>query len=187
MKKRVIFLSFVFLNVFSVSIRAQTTSPPNPRQEVIRLRNEQQAREAQRQARQREFERLRSLPENPVNLVKRDSLPFTVKPNKEQRKLLQPNIGDLARFALFLEQPKTGLIKLFPDAGCQENSRVLRVDDNCLNSSPNSAFYSFREKNTPPRFCRTFVIKTAFLSAIRFFRKASWSLWETFQLKMSRW
>ncbi len=150
MKKRVVFLSFVLLSALSVSSRAQTPqgTPLDQRQESIRQINEQRVREAQRQERQREFERLRSLSsENSVKIIKRESLlPLTVKPNREQKKLLQPDSVDVARFANFLKQPNTGLIKLFPDAGCQENARIVRADDNCLNSIPNGAFYSFRRR-----------------------------------------
>ncbi len=167
MKKTVVFLSFVFLNV--VSVWAQT--PPSlsdiQQQQAERQRNAQLARDAeqQREQRQREFERLRSVSENPVSIVKRESyLPLLVKPNKEQRKLLEPNGSDLAGFAVFLKQPNTGLIKLFPaDGGCEENARVLRADDNCLNWIPGSAFYSFRKREHSAEVLSDIRYKNGFL------------------------
>jgi hypothetical protein len=38
------------------------------------------------------------------------------------------------------------LVKLFPDSGCEENANIIRADKECLNWIPNSAFYSFRER-----------------------------------------
>jgi hypothetical protein len=68
------------------------------------------------------------------------------KPTKEQKKRLQPNPLDLQRYEDFLEQPRTGIFRLMPDAGCTENVNVIRVDAVCLNYVPESSYYSFREK-----------------------------------------
>ncbi len=153
MKRRSFFLSFVVFNVLSVSTWAQNAQPTPTdnqlqQQEIIRQQRGQEVQEFERQrARQREFERLKNISEYPVKVVKRESLhPLIVKPNREQRKMLEPDAAYRAEFAAFLQQPKTGLIKLFPDAGCEENARVLRADDNCQNSIPGGAFYSFRKR-----------------------------------------
>lgn len=73
-------------------------------------------------------------------------LPARKKPNKEQKKLLEPNPLDLTKHSRFLNQPNTGIFRLLPDPGCDENVNVIRADRKCLEAIPQSAFYSFREK-----------------------------------------
>lgn len=73
-------------------------------------------------------------------------LPARKKPNKEQKKLLEPNPLDLTKHSRFLNQPNTGIFRLLPDPGCDENVNVIRADRKCLESVPQSAFYSFRER-----------------------------------------
>lgn len=68
------------------------------------------------------------------------------RPNREQKRRLQPNPQDLAKYAPFLEQPRTGIFRLMPDIGCTENVNVIRADAVCLNYVPESSYYSFREK-----------------------------------------
>jgi hypothetical protein len=71
---------------------------------------------------------------------------FRTKPTKEQKKRLLPVSQDLRKYEQFLEQPKTGIIRLMPDLGCTENINVIKVDEVCLNFIPESPYYSFREK-----------------------------------------
>jgi hypothetical protein len=68
------------------------------------------------------------------------------RPTREQKRKLQPGAQDLARYAGFLEQPRTGIFRLMPDVGCAENVNVIRADATCLNYVPESSYYSFREK-----------------------------------------
>lgn len=71
--------------------------------------------------------------------------PFRKKPNKEQKRQLQPKADDLAKYANFLEQENAGIFRLLPDLGCQDSALVVRADETCLNAIPESSFYSFRE------------------------------------------
>lgn len=71
---------------------------------------------------------------------------FKHKHSKEQRKRLLPEAEDLTRYAAFLQQPKTGIIRLVGDIGCDANAFVLRADEECLSSIPGGSFYSFRER-----------------------------------------
>lgn len=73
-------------------------------------------------------------------------LPERKKPNGKQKKILQPDQNDLAKYSQFLKQPKTGIFRLLPDPGCEANVNVLRADKECLEAIPESSFYSFREK-----------------------------------------
>lgn len=77
---------------------------------------------------------------------RRAILPFKKRVSREQKKMLAPDVSDLQRYEVFLRQPNTGLIKLFPDLGCEENAAVVRADETCLKAIPMSGFYSFREK-----------------------------------------
>lgn len=72
--------------------------------------------------------------------------PFRKKPTKEQKKLLVPKTEDLSKYGNFLAHPKTGIVKLLPDAGCEENTMVVSAAETCLNAVPNASLYSFREE-----------------------------------------
>ena len=71
------------------------------------------------------------------------------KPNKKERKLLAPRIEDQQKYAGFLRQPDTGLIKLMPDLGCGENPDVLVATDICQQYTMpgGGSAYSFRKEN----------------------------------------
>jgi hypothetical protein len=71
------------------------------------------------------------------------------KPTKEDLRLVAPAAEDTATYADFLRRPKTGLIRLLSDAGCQENANLVVAKDFCLeykNVFGGSAF-SFRTEN----------------------------------------
>lgn len=76
----------------------------------------------------------------------RNLFPVRKKPNGRQKKKLQPVSADLIKYEEFLSQPKTGIFRLFPDLGCEENPNVVKADKKCLEAIPESSFYSFREK-----------------------------------------
>lgn len=82
----------------------------------------------------------------PVTFQRRGQLSFRKRISREQKKRLAPDAADWQRHETFLRQPKTGLIKLFPDVGCEENAAIVRADELCLSQIPMSGFYSFREK-----------------------------------------
>jgi len=78
--------------------------------------------------------------------AKRGALAFKQRLSRDQKKMLAPDAADLNRHAALLRKPNTGLIKLFPDLDCENDARVVRADETCLNQIPTSAFYSFRER-----------------------------------------
>lgn len=73
-------------------------------------------------------------------------IPERKKPNKEQKKALEPNQADLTRYSRFLNQPNTGIFRLLPDLKCEGNINIIRADQKCLEAIPQSSFYSFRER-----------------------------------------
>jgi hypothetical protein len=82
----------------------------------------------------------------------RNIFPIRKKPNSRQKKKLQPDSADLTKYANFLSQPKTGIFRLFPDLGCEENPNVVKADKKCLEAIPESSFYSFREKEHTAKY-----------------------------------
>lgn len=71
------------------------------------------------------------------------------KTNKAELKLLAPNKEDQDKFAGFLRQDNTGLIKLVKDKGCADNPNVVVVTSDCLAYTMPGAgsSYSFRVKD----------------------------------------
>ena len=71
------------------------------------------------------------------------------KPTKKDWQLAAPAPEDRARYAEFLKQPRTGLVRLLSDEGCQENLKVKSATEFCVkyeNIYGGSAF-SFRTEN----------------------------------------
>jgi hypothetical protein len=75
----------------------------------------------------------------------RGVFPFRKKANKTQKKQLEPKAEDLSKYSQFLAQPKTGIFRLLPDSGCEENMLVVNAKEDCLKAIPDSSYYSFRE------------------------------------------
>lgn len=80
------------------------------------------------------------------NLRIRTYSPFRRKPTGEQKRQLQPNAEDLAKYAGLLEQSKTGIFRLFPESGCSGTKYIIDASRKCLSYIPDSSYYSFREK-----------------------------------------
>lgn len=96
--------------------------------------------------------------------VKRTLIPFKQQITKEQRARLKPDARLITRYAALLNgSPRGELIKLFPDAGCEDNSHVLRADSDCASWIPNSAFYSFREREHTSDYLADISYKENFL------------------------
>lgn len=132
-------ICFLFLCGATVAF-AQTAAPVNPvpqdgRQEIRRRENNQAGRLTDKSGGSA----------RPV-FVRRGTLAFRKRLNKDQKKILAPDVADANRYAAFLKNPDAGLMKIFPDLGCEDNAQIVRADEICLNQVPMSAFYSFREK-----------------------------------------
>jgi hypothetical protein len=127
------FVKGLCLLVLGVPCFAQTQSPNN---EPMRRQPEQKTEP---------FEKVRDASPSRV-FQRRAILPFKKRVSREQKKMLAPDVADLQRYSIFLSQPKTGLIKLLPDLGCEEDAAVVRADESCLKAIPMSGFYSFRER-----------------------------------------
>lgn len=162
---RTILFLIGLLLAHSAWVSAQTTSStsnPNETQVMRDITRERQAQQADL-VRMRDYERQKNNSRQGISLSNRTSIPFKMPISKEQRRRLAPDEFLLSKHASFLKQSRTGLIKLFPDLGCEENANVLRVDSNCLNWIPNSAFYSFREKQHTSEILSDLIYKNGFL------------------------
>lgn len=147
--------------------RANTRTLSPEQTEYVRMRNQQKWEDQQQSAMRRmELESNASLnvPRNKPN-----GKPYTKEELKQIKSQLEPDSQDLITYKEFLRQPKTGLIRLFPDFNC-ESSNVIRTDADCENFIPGSWSFSFRTKNrawldySDIRFYGTDLISDGFLS-----------------------
>jgi hypothetical protein len=151
-------LSFAVLSVFllgSLSINAQRAPSPPPVTGTSRAASSSDAR-ANRRTNTQEvegaFEQLRAMeiPSSNETPNMRSLIEITRniyrKPNKQEMKVLAPSSDHLNKYALFLRQPDTGIIKLNSDSNCAESPTVIVAKENCLTYSMPGAgtAYSFR-------------------------------------------
>ena len=78
-----------------------------------------------------------------------DRNPAYRKPSKEDLQLVAPDPLSATKYEEFLRQPKTGLIRLLSEAGCQENVNLVSADEFCLKYKNlfGASSYSFRTEN----------------------------------------
>lgn len=70
------------------------------------------------------------------------------KPSKKELTVVAVNKSLLEKYAVFLKQENTGIIKLLNNK-CDENSQVINTSENCVNNTMPGAgtAYSFRQEN----------------------------------------
>jgi len=151
MKK--LFYCVIFINIaFSESVFGQTATQ---QQEIERSIREHKIQ-------QRKFEKFKEAIQPKAISAERAALPFKTKRTREQNRRLLPSRADLEKYDSFLRQPRTGVVKIFPDIDCENNANVLRADEQCLKWIPNSAFYSFREAEHTNEFLSDLRVKDEF-------------------------
>lgn len=143
-----LFLIFGGFNLASAQQPAPTQRTPTPAEESQRMNRE-------RQDLDNRFRTLRNVGKNTAKIS--SSRPSALrnieniyrKPTKEESKSLAPGAEYLKKYAAFLRQSNTGLIKLIPDKGCAENTNVVNASADCLKYSMPGAgsSYSFRKRN----------------------------------------
>ena len=161
MRESIYFIIIAIVFIFPCEISAQNVENP----EAVRMRREQAARHRRFDNVQNTVFDSKTTPNNQANVINGDrkALPFKQKLTREQKSYLLPEQTDSVRYTSFLAQPKTGLIKLFPDAGCEKNASLLRADKECLNWIPNSAFYSSREREHTTEYLADIRLEKDFL------------------------
>lgn len=101
------------------------------------------------------FESIRREPEIRENAdqirlkLRKDLEPLYRKPTKAESELVAVAPEDLEKFKDLLKKPKTGIVKLMPDAGCPDSVPVVSAVGDCLKYTMpgNGSSYSFRIKN----------------------------------------
>ena len=153
--KKVIFIAFFIFSGILTAFAQQPTPPSTP----VPQRTPNQAEETRRMIRQQEetnrrFDELRNSGNRANNNLSRTLAIQNInniyrKPTKNEFELLAPNKEDLKKYAQFLRQSNTGLLKLIDDQGCAENTIVVNASEDCLKYSMPGAgsSYSFRTEN----------------------------------------
>ena len=152
--------NFILLSVliFSGSVYTgarQSASQPTPTpQSTVNPAEEANRRIRQQRELDGRFETLRNSGTNRNTILRRAVTLQNIgniyrKPTKSEFKLLAPGKEDLKKYAPFLRQSHTGLIKLIADRGCAEHTNVINVSEECLKYSMPGAgsSYSFRTEN----------------------------------------
>lgn len=141
----------LFFSVLSSSAQTSTGTPTTSEVAERAARDTQAARD--------EADRLQNLiktggrPPAPNQsqwmMYEKSISPLYRKPTGEELKAIAPRVEDTKKFAEFLRQPNTGIIKLAADAGCGENIRVIIATSQCLKYTMPGAgnSYSFRTGN----------------------------------------
>ena len=93
----------------------------------------------------------------------RDLSPIRKKPTRAQREKLEPSAADRAAHARFLAQPNTGIFRLLPDFDCERGAYIIDASRDCLNQIPESAYYSFRERQHTAEYLSDIRLKNDFL------------------------
>jgi hypothetical protein len=151
MKKLSIAVLFgLFLGVLSVNAQNPTRTP-TPREETARIiREQQKANEAFNRIQNANQVATRTSNPSQIQVFLHPKLkPLYRNPTKEELETLSPNSEEVNKYADFLRQPSTGLIKLAADLGCAKNTKVVVATADCLKYTMPGAgtSFSFRTKN----------------------------------------
>jgi len=146
MKQLMIFVAAFGVLFLAQSVPAQSSLPPDP--------NNREPEYVRRMRENREYwDRInRGMIANrdrqPRIVLRKypDGKPYSKKELEQIEALKKPSEADLAKFADFLTQPKTGMFRLFPFLPCVEKN-MIRVDGECADYVADSWAYSFREKD----------------------------------------
>ena len=148
---------FVLLLFSFVNAAAQTQSTPkpqptpNPREEMQRRQDAERARRTTADS----FRNLKNLSDRAnrgrevPRAVANDIQALYRDPTKKELKILRPLDVDLTKYAEFLRERKTGIVRLVEDAGCGDGIKVIAASGPCLEypMPGNGSSYSFREAN----------------------------------------
>lgn len=149
--KNLILLLGLFFGSF-VLINAQQTGR-NPSTPLSREEEEREAKRKNQDDINRRSNDLRMTEEFPVKSEKSRAIqqyirPLYREPNEEELKLLAPTSEDKEKFAEFLRQKNTGLIKLIADKNCDKNNVVASSAHCSTYTMPGAgSAFSFRTNN----------------------------------------
>lgn len=158
MRKMKLVLSFAIALMTAAGTAAQqpTSSPPAPPPSSTPVVQTGQTNPQPNRVRSADLRLLQQFPLNPVSESDRLSARVTMlaqliaplyrKPNGKDIASLLPDKPLVEKYADFLRQTDTGIVKLVADSGCVYSDRVVNVKDDCLKYSFPGAgnSYSFR-------------------------------------------
>lgn len=152
MKNLVLLLVLALCGFISVSAQRNEQPAPTPIVE-----DPQRAKGLDRQAEiDRRSDALRNTEAFPANVDNRNTKifqenikPLYREPTKEEERLIAPDEEDLKSYAAFLNQSKTGLIKMIVDRNCDGDDKLVKASPDCDKyTMPGAgASYSFRINN----------------------------------------
>lgn len=149
--KNIIFLAFFILcGILFVPGQQPTPVPqptPNPVEETLRRIRQTQISNSRLESMRNGGRRTNNSWSRTLTIQKIHNI--YRKPTKNEFKLLATNKEDEKKYAQFLRQSNTGLLKLITDKGCDENTNILNASEDCLKYSMPGAgsSYSFRTEN----------------------------------------
>lgn len=157
-------LLFCVLSIGVFQARAQSASPTPPPKVVVSNQNNfptQSSIDARfNDLRALEIRRTKeSTAGNPLGDIEQR---FYRKPNKEEVKILAPAPSMLEKYAAFLRQPDTGIVKLNADSSCVQTPEIIVAKESCLSYTMPGAgtAYSFRaESYRLPRLADLTLVK----------------------------
>ena len=140
-------LSFISVLGQTQNIPPHLLRPPrNPDEAAYRQIQIQRTMEAQQRQAMREAE----ASARASATLPREKLPKLTEADRARiEALLTPNPEDVAANKHLLDQPRTGIFRLFPNSNC-ESRRQIRVDGDCANHIPGGSSYSFRAGGITP-------------------------------------
>lgn len=124
--KKIFFFVFIFYG-FSAAAHGQVAgSTPTPEQATQRILD------TRRQSQIMGAENRNTPLDRTQGALIADRNPVYRKPTKDDLQLVVPD-GELAtEYAEFLRQPKTGLVRLLSEVGCQENVNLVSANEFCI-------------------------------------------------------
>ena len=136
----------IFIGCLLIFSGIQILSGQNTNQNIPGMTDKRLTTE---QNQQRDLERrrdqMRKLAINSDRITARNAsapAPLTKEEREKIKKLSQPLPEDLKKYESFLNQPETGITRLYPDFDC-EDRRTIRVSGECLNFVSGMWAYSF--------------------------------------------
>lgn len=144
-------LMFLLLSITAINAQQPTPKPdPKPVSSPVQRTDIQRSVKNQTFSNQSGRRSGNSLDSLRVRFYARDYLQDLYrKPTSEELEVIKPDEEDLQKYASFLKEKNTGLIKLINDKGCSENTKIIVATSECLKYKFPGAgsSFSFRTEN----------------------------------------
>lgn len=137
--RQIFLLTIILLSGFAPEIAGQTPTPSSTAQTQPETRADSTG------SRTAEMKRAKDVQSTQVR--RNSSTRYGVSLTDKDREAVSMELEDARRFGTFLEQEDTGFVRLYDASGCQTNTKILDVSDECPpNMRGRGVSYSFRQK-----------------------------------------